>query len=104
MGRERRGEREEGAEKSDPSKERTVVEQEREGLGGDDPNAHTHMCTHIYTCTYTVKCKREKEGEKSEGEATTKTPGEHPSPSGASSEKFLPFSPQDYGNPWEPRL
>lgn len=46
---------------------------------------------------YTVKSKRKKERKKGEEEATTKTPGEHPSLSGASSEKFLPFSRQDYG-------
>lgn len=64
-------------------------------------HTRTYMRAHVHR--YTLK--RKKEREKGEEEATTKTPGEHPSLSGASSEEFLPFSLQDYGihGNWELR-
>lgn len=90
---------------------KTAVEGERwrEGReggarGGRPKCTHAHAYRRTRICIYAIKCKRKEERKKGEEEATTKTPGEHPSPSGASSEKFLPFSPEDPRNPWEPHV
>lgn len=80
---------------------RTAIEgnskRKRGGLGEGDPNVHTHTCAHICMYIHRELQEEERGRDKGEGEAITKTPGEHPSSSGASSEKFLPFSSQDYG-------
>lgn len=66
------------------------VKEGRERREKGDPNAHI-----LQSAT-----ARER-GRKSEEETTIKTPGEYRSASGASSKKFLPFSPGPW-DPWEP--